>query len=460
MKTYNFGYVLFISCVAALGGFLFGFDSAVINGTITAIQDAFGSSSIGSGFSVASMLIGCAVGAGYAGNLADKTGRKPVMIAASLFFIVSALGSGLAGNVAIFVVFRLLGGLAVGAASVIAPAYIAEMAPAAIRGSLASLQQLAIVIGIFVAFLSNYTIASISGGARETFAFGFAAWQWMFWAEALPAALYLVCSFVVPESPRYLVAAKHEDEAKEVLCRVWVEHDIDGEIDAIRHTVNRERKPRFSDIFPGGRLLPIVVVGIMLSVFQQFVGINVVFYYGSVLWEAAGFTEKHALFINIISGTINVISTFFAIVLIDRVGRKPLLVVGSAGMTLTLGTLAVVFSMAGVDEAGKLMLGKSAGLCALVAANLYVFCFGVSWGPVVWVLLGEMFNNKIRGAAISAAAAMQWVANFLITVSFPVILSTTGLFGAYGLYTLFAFLSVLFVLKFVTETKGKTLEQM
>ncbi len=458
---YNLTYVFFISCVAAIGGFLFGFDSAVINGTVGAIGKAFNSSSVGAGFSVASMLLGCAVGALYAGGWADKIGRKPIMKIAAIAFIISAWGSGAAETSTFFIVFRLIGGVAVGAASVVAPTYISEIAPAKVRGRLASLQQMAIVVGIIFAFCSNFLIAKMAGDATSAFWLDFSAWKWMFWAEIIPATLYLILAFIIPESPRYLVAMKKEDEAKKVLSKVWgSEQFINDEINAIAETVKNKTKASIKDILVNGKILPIVWVGVILSVFQQFVGINVVFYYGSVLWESAGFEANDALLINVISGAVNVFSTVVAISLIDKVGRKPLLLFGSIGMAITLGTLAIIFSMAQVSETGTLMLSDMAGTIALITANVYVFCFGVSWGPVVWVLLGEMFSNKIRGVAISIAAGAQWVANFIITITFPVILDGAGLLGAYGMYAFFAFISILFVWKFVKETNGKTLEEM
>ena len=459
-SSYNLGYVIFISCVAAIGGFLFGFDSAVINGTVSAIGKAFGSNSVGTGFSVASMLLGCAFGAIYAGKWADKWGRKPVMTIASILFLISAIGSGIATASTVFIIFRLIGGIAVGAASVIAPTYISEIAPAKIRGRLTSLQQMAIVLGICAAFFSNYLIGSGAGSASSPFWGGFDAWKWMFWMETIPAGAYLILSLIIPESPRYLVANKKENKAKEVLLKVWGQTGVDEEIAAIRETVDTERKPKFSDIISSGKLLPIVWIGIALSVFQQFVGINVIFYYGSVLWQAAGFTEGSALLINVISGIINVTSTVVAILLIDKIGRKPLLIIGSIGMTITLGIVAIIFAIATKNEAGNMLLTNAQAVLALLAVHCYIFCFGVSWGPVVWVLLGEMFNNKIRGAAISLAASVQWIANFVITITFPIILSIAGLFGAYSLYAIFAFLSIIFVAKYVKETKGMTLEEM
>lgn len=450
-------YVLFLSSVAAIGGFLFGYDSAVINGTVSALQQAFRSSAATSGFSVASMLLGCAVGAFFAGNLADHFGRKPVMLLTGVLFIVSAIGSGISTGVPEFIVYRLIGGLAVGAASVLAPTYIAEVAPSGIRGRLASLQQLAIVVGIFSAFLVNYAIASIAGGAAHEFLAGFPAWRWMFWCEGAPAVVFVVLVFCIPESPRYLVAAHKEDSARVVLSKIYAENSVEPLVVEIKNSLRQDRKPRLTDIFSNGRVLPIVWVGICLSIFQQFVGINVVFYYGAVLWQAAGFSENNALLINVLSGTVNVISTLVAIAFIDKLGRKPLLLLGSIGMSITLCVLTVLFMVSVKD--GAIQMTPPSAIAALIAAHLYIFCFGVSWGPTVWVLLGEMFNNRIRGAAISVSASAQWIANFAITMTFPILL-TGGLFSAYGLYTLFAVLSIVFVVVFVKETKGKRLEEM
>jgi len=455
-------HILLISCTAAIGGFLFGFDSGVINGTVDALQKAFNSSTVGIGFNVSSMLIGCAVGAFLAGTLADRFGRKAVMMVSAVFFALSAWGSGVSSGDVEFVVYRIIGGFAVGAASVLCPAYISEVAPAAIRGRLSSLQQLAIVLGLFMAFLSNYLIAGAAGGASNELWFGFQAWQWMFWVELIPALIFLVALFLIPESPRYLVAAGSTDKAAAVLAKLGHPDDADQKVQDIQKTLQAGHKPRMSDLYDetAKRIHPILWVGIGLAIFQQLVGINVVFYYGATLWEAAGFSSSDALLINVISGAVNIGSTFVAISLVDKLGRKPLLVFGSVGMAVFLGVLAVVFATAGLDERGNLQLSGTAGPIALVAANLYVFCFGVSWGPVMWVMLGEMFQNKFRGAALSIAGFAQWMANFAITMTFPILLAHFGLGGAYGVYTFFALISIFFVLKLVQETKGKALEEM
>ncbi len=454
--------VVLISSVAAIGGFLFGFDSGVINGTVAALTAAFGSSAAVTGFNVASMLLGCAVGAFIAGRTADRFGRRNTLIVTAVVFAVSAWGSGIAAGSLEFVLFRLLGGFAVGAASIICPAYIAEIAPVAHRGWLATLQQLAIVLGLFAAFLNNYLIAKFAGGAAAEWFFGYQAWQWMYWGELIPSVIFFFGLFLIPESPRYLVAAGREDEAARVLARFSGADEARLAVAEIKRTLAADHRPALRDVWDrsAGRLHPIVWVGLAIAALQQLVGINVVFYYGEVLWRAAGFSESDALKINLIGGTINVVSTFIAIALVDRLGRRPLLLIGSVGMSVFLGALAFIFARATVGADGNLVLGSGAGTAALISANLYIVAFGISWGPVMWVLLGEMFPNQIRGAALSLAGLCQWGTNFLVTITFPVLLRSIGLGGAYGIYAAFALFSAFYAWKYIRETKGLTLEQM
>ena len=457
----NRSYVVAISAVAALGGFLFGFDSGVINGTVDALNRAFHTSSFGSGFNIASILLGCAVGAFLAGALSDKFGRRFVLIMAAILFVWGSWGTGIAHGSVEFIVYRVMGGLAVGAASIICPAYISEIAPARIRGRLASLQQLAIVLGLFFAFVSNYLIAGAAGGAGASFWLGFKAWQWMFWIEIIPSIIFLFGLLLIPESPRFLVAARHSPAARKVLTGLG-EPNVDVRLRDIQESLDRGHKPRLRDLYDSGakKIQPVLWIGIGLAAFQQLVGINVVFYYGEVLWRAAGFSESNALLQNVISGTVNVGSTFVAIALIDKVGRKPLLVFGSIGMAIILGVLAWLFGSSPLDAQRNLIMTRPAGLAALLAANVYIFCFGVSWGPVMWVMLGEMFPNQFRGAALSVSGFVQWISNFAITMTFPILLGSVGLVGTYSLYAAFAAVSIWFVAKLVRETKGKSLEDM
>ena len=462
--TVSSGRVVSIAGVAALGGFLFGYDSAVINGAVSAIQDQFKVAAGPLGFAVASALLGAAVGAVLAGRVADRFGRLLVMRVAAVLFLVSAVGTGLAGNLEVLILFRIVGGIGVGVASVIAPAYIAEVSPAQIRGRLGSLQQLAIVCGIFVSLLVDFLLANAAGSSKDVLWLGLEAWRWMFIAMVVPAVLYGGLSLTIPESPRYLVASRRIPEAKRVLSHLIGAKGVDLKIERIQETLRREDKPSWRDLRgPALGLLPIVWVGIGLSVFQQFVGINVIFYYSNVLWEAVGFSEADSFKITVITSVTNILTTLIAIASVDRFGRKPLLIIGSVGMTVTLATMAVIFGTANTvtaaDGTVTPQLHGAQGPIALVAANLFVVAFGMSWGPMVWVLLGEKFPNRIRAAALSLAAAAQWVANWVITVSFPS-LKDVSLGLAYGFYAVCALLSLFFVWKWVEETRGKELEDM
>jgi SP family sugar:H+ symporter-like MFS transporter len=456
--------VILISVVAAVGGFLFGFDTAVINGAVDSIQGAFHLSPGLTGFAVSCALLGSAVGAWYAGRTADHLGRVRAMVVAAALFAVSAIGAGLAFSVWSLIGWRFVGGLGVGMASVIAPAYIAEVAPAHIRGRLGSLQQLAIVSGIFVALLSDAFLANLAGGASQQLWFGLSAWRWMFLAGLVPALVYAVLALQIPESPRYLVAKGEFVRAAEVLREVLGARSVEvvqRKVQDIVVSLRREDQhaPRLSDLRgPRLGLLPIVWVGILLSIFQQFVGINVIFYYSTSLWRSVGFSESDSLTITVITSVTNVLVTLIAIAIVDKVGRKPMLLGGSLGMAVSLGTMAVCFSQS-IGSGKDVSLPQSWGTVALIAANLYVVSFGTTWGPVVWVLLGEMFPNWIRAVALAVAAAAQWLANFAITTTFP-ILSNAGLSFAYGLYAAFAALSFGFVVKAVKETKGRELEDM
>ncbi|MGH8878169.1 MAG: sugar porter family MFS transporter [Stackebrandtia sp.] len=456
------GKALALAGVAAIGGFLFGYDTSVINGAVTAVGEDFGIGSVVLGFVVSAALLGCAVGAWFAGPLSNSLGRVRVMVIAAVLFFISAIGSGLAFSAVDLVIWRVIGGFAVGAASVIAPAYIAEISPADMRGRLGSLQQLAIVSGIFVALLADYVLANAAGGANKPLWWNIDAWRWMFASAAVPAVVYGVMALQIPESPRYLVAKHEIARARDVLKRV-LGGNVEGRLNEIRRSLKSDRPVRVSDLRgPVFGLLPIVWVGILLSVFQQFVGINVIFYYSSTLWEAVGFSQSNSMLISVITSVTNIVTTLVAIALVDKVGRKPLLLIGSAAMAVSLGTMAFVFATAPVhDVAGdpRPVLGDVQGPVALVAANVFVFGFGCSWGPLVWVLLGEMFGNRIRASALALAAAAQWVANWVVSTTFPW-LSEIGLGLAYGLYAAMAVLSFVFVSRAVRETKGRELEDM
>lgn len=447
-----------LAVAAALGGLLFGFDSSVINGATNAIRDDFDPGSFLLGTAVASALLGSAVGAWFAGGIADRFGRPTTMVVTALLFAVSAIGSALAFSIWDLIVWRVIGGVAIGSASVIAPAYIGEISPARLRGRLGSLQQLAIVLGIFAALLSDYALADAAGGAGKELWLGLDAWRWMFLVGVLPATLYGVLAMRLPESPRALVAKGKTEEAAEQLRR-YVGGDVEHRIAEIERTVRRDRRASFTDL-RGGRfgLLPIVWVGIAVSMFQQLVGINVIFYYSTELWQSVGFSESDALLIGVITSVTNIVTTVLAILVIDRIGRRKLLLLGSAGMAISLAVMAAMFAGAVVSGDDVTLEGASSTV-ALVAANVFVFSFGASWGPVVWVLLGEMFPNQIRTKALAVAAAAQWLTNFAVSQSFP-LLADVGLQVAYGFYALMAVCSGVFVWRAVRETNGRELEDM
>ncbi|MBS9372565.1 D-xylose-proton symporter [Rhodococcus sp. B50] len=452
--------VIAVTVAAAVGGFLFGFDSSVINGAVDSIQDNFALSSFVTGFAVAIALLGCAVGAWFAGRLADSWGRKRVMLLGSALFVISSIGSGLAFSVPDLMLWRVLGGLGIGIASVIAPTYISEIAPARYRGALASLQQLAITLGIFAALLSDAVLQNAAGGASNELWWNLEAWRWMFLVGVAPAILYGVLAMTIPESPRYLVGKDMDEEAAAVLANVTGELRPDERVREIRLTLRRESKASFGDIRgPVFGLQPLVWVGITMAVFQQFVGINAIFYYSTTLWKSVGFTENQSFTTSVITAVINVLMTFVAILFVDKIGRRPLLMTGSIGMFVSLLLAAIAFSQA-VGSGEDVELPAPWGALALVGANAFVIFFAATWGPIMWVMLGEMFPNRMRAVALGISTAANWIANFTVTLAFPPLTSAVGLWFLYGLFAFFALLSFFFVKAKIPETKGMELEEM
>ena len=457
----NIGYIAAIVGVATIGGLLFGYDSGAVNGTQNGLKTAFDLSEGGLGFTVGSLLIGCFIGAFFAGTLAEKIGRRNVMRVASVLFLVGALVQGFTHSHAIFVIARMVGGVAVGAASVLSPAYISEVAPANIRGRMTTVQQIMIIGGLTAAAVVNYLFQRSAGdNSTNILAFGLEAWRWMFLAQALPAAVFLVALFFVPESPRYLVARGRHEEAGGVLTSLFGEVVARAKLEEIRASFTSDHRPRLSDVLaPRTGLRPIVWAGLIIAVFQQLVGINVIFYYGATLWQAAGFTESQALQTNIINNSISIVACFVTIGLVDKVGRKPLLMIGSAGMAVTLFTMVYAFST-GTMNGTTLNLPGHMGMTAVVAALAYSAMFNISWGPIMWVMLGEMFPNQLRGSALAVCGFAQWFANYLIAQSFPIMLGSIGLAASYSFYGACAIVSFFLVARFIRETKGLELEQM
>lgn len=460
----NTNYLMFITMVATLGGLLFGYDTAVISGTVKyldlnfivplGLEQTAASSLLG--FLVSSALIGCIVGGLIGGFMASRFGRKKSLIVAAVLFIISAVGSafpemGLGGDAPVhtfitsFVVYRIIGGVGVGLASMLSPMYIAEMAPAEKRGSLVSWNQFAIIFGMLVVYFVNYFIA-VSGDETWITATG---WRMMFLSETIPAALLLILVIFVPESPRWLVMKGREEKATSIIRRVTGLQDVSAEIDSIKESLQGVVRSRLFSFGVG-----VIIIGVLLSVFQQFVGINVVLYYAPEIFRNMGLGTNAALLQTIIVGIINLTFTVVAILTVDRFGRKPLMIIGSLGMAASMFVLGMVF------------FSQDMGISALVAMLCYTASFAMSWGPVCWVLLAEIFPNRIRGQAMAIAVAAQWIANYLVSWTFPMMDKSSYLIEmfhhgfAYWVYALMALLSALFMWKFVPETKGKTLEDM
>ncbi|EFE64818.1 sugar porter family MFS transporter [Streptomyces viridosporus] len=452
-------HVVFIAASAAMGGFLFGYDSAVINGAVEGIRGRFDVGAATLGAVIAIALLGAAAGAMLAGRLADRVGRLRVMQLAALLFLASSIGSMLPFTAWDLSFWRIVGGVAIGMASVIGPTYIAEVAPTEYRGRLVSFQQAAVVLGIAVSQLVNWMVLSLADGDQRGSLLGLEAWQVMLGIAAVPALVYGLLALRIPESPRYLVSVGRTGEAKEVLRTLeGAQVDLDARVAEIEHAARSDKAPRFKDLRGRFGLLPIVWVGVGLSVFQQFVGINVIFYYSSSLWQSVGIDPSSSFFYSFTTSVINIVGTVIAMVLIDRVGRKPLAATGSAGMAVSLAAVAWAFSYK-TGTGDDISLPDTQATVALVAAHAFVLFFAMSLGVAAWVLLGEMFPSRIRAAALGVAACAQWVANWLVTATFPS-MAEWNLSGSYVIYAIFATLAVPFILKWVPETKGRTLEEM
>jgi sugar porter (SP) family MFS transporter len=435
----NFRYLLTISLVTALGGLLFGFDISVISGTIPFLQEVFNLNEAMKGWVVSSALIGCIIGASFAGRLGDKFGRKKVLLVTSILFAVSAIGSGIANSIPTFVLYRILGGFAVGGASVLAPMYIAEVSPAHLRGRMVSINQLTIVIGISLAYYSNYFLLQV----------GENAWRWMFAAEALPALFFFFALFIVPESPRWLVARNRENDAKQVLTKVAGTDFANFELSEIKASlVGNEKRGTLKQLF-NKKYSFILFLGIFLAVFQQWSGINVIFFYAPDIFAKANLGVDAALFQTTLIGLMNIVFTVLAMRVIDKIGRKLLMLIGAAGMAVCYIAIGFLFSTGRTED--WLLL-------TFIIITPAFFAFGL--GPTVWVVLSEIFPNKIRGAAMSVATFSLWVACYLLTLTFPVFVELFNASNTFWLYAVICIIGFLIILKYLPETKGISLEQL
>ena len=435
----NFRYLLTISMVTALGGLLFGFDISVISGTIPFLQEFFELNESMKGFVVSSALIGCIIGASYSGRLGDLFGRKKVLLVVSVLFGVSAIGSGLANSIPTFITYRILGGIAVGGASVLAPMYIAEVSPAHLRGRMVSLNQLTIVIGISMAYFSNYFLLAI----------GENAWRWMFTAEAVPSLLFFFALFIVPESPRWLVARNDENKASEVLKKIAGTNFARFELSEIKASLaGNEKRGTLKDAFKK-KYSVILFLGIFLAVFQQWSGINVIFFYALDIFAKANLGLDAALLQTTLIGVMNIVFTILAMQVIDKIGRKKLMLIGAAGMAVCYVAIGYLF-----------MTGKTEGwlLLSLILTAIAFFAFGL--GSTVWVILSEIFPNKIRGAAMSVATLSLWVACYLLTLTFPILVDMFSTAFTFWIYAVICVIGFLVIFKILPETMGISLEKL
>lgn len=430
-------YVYYISLVATVGGFLFGFDTAVIAGAIGFLKEHFQLNSLQEGWAVSAVLVGCIFGAGFSGTVSDRYGRKRVLFLSAILFLISAIGAALPQSVTQFAVARFIGGLGIGAASLISPLYIAEVAPARIRGRLVSLNQMAIVTGILIAYAVDWGFAG----------FGPGNWRWMFGSAAVPAVVFTLLLLAVPESPRWLLKSGRDNQALEVLTRVNGREKAQQEARSIRATLSEESGSLQQLFQPGLRTA--LLAGICLAILQQVTGINTVIYYAPRIFEHAGFGRGSALLQSVITGLVNMLFTWVAILGVDRIGRKPLLLMGSVGMGTSLILMGLAFH-----------LHWFSGPWVLIMVMLYIAFFAMTLGPVVWVVIAEIFPTRIRGRAMSISTVALWSACFIVSLTFPVMADHLSESLTFWIYAAMNGLCFLFVKWFVPETKNKTLEEI
>jgi SP family sugar:H+ symporter-like MFS transporter len=449
-------YVTLVAAGAAVGGLLFGFDTSTMNSAISGIRSTLGIRSSTIGLVVAIVLIGCAFGAWFAGPVAARLGRTRVMLFTGVLITAGSLAVALTSAVMLLSLFRFIVGLGIGAASAVVPAYIVEIAPTSIRGRLGTFWQFAIVIGQFLGLLMGNVLTRLAGTEANPMPWGGAAWRWMFVAVAILAAVYIAITRMLPQSPYDLIGQGEMDQAWALLARISDE-PVDEQAMAIQRTLEGKHRASTLEDLRGPRfgLQPIVWTGILLAAFQQLVGINVVKTYSNSLWQAVGFSTRASFTISMITVLVSIAATGVAIAVMDKVGRRTLLLSGAATMVVALGTLAVCFSTTAGNGAA-VSLGRGASSVALVAINVFAVAFGMTWGPVMWLMLGELFDSELRTIAVAVCTAVNWMTNWAVTRTFP-LLAVAGLGLAYGLYTVFAVLAFVFVLKALPETRGRPL---
>ncbi len=453
---FNFNYLLFLALVSAMGGFLFGYDWVVIGGAKPFYELYFDITSSPSlqGWAVSSALVGCVFGAVLSGMLADRLGRKIPLILAAALFTISAFGTGYADHFTPFIIYRLIGGLGIGLASTLSPLYIAEIAPAKYRGQFVAINQLTIVVGILAAQIANYSIAesiAATADAAQMLASwnGQMGWRWMFWAELIPAGLFFVLMFLVPKSPRFLAKINEDATAVAVLEKIGGKEYARHELDNIKLTLREDqhRKVSFSE-FRSPKVFPILVIGIILAVFQQWCGINIIFNYAEEIFAAAGYSVGDMLFNIVITGSVNLIFTFVAMRTVDSWGRRKLMLFGAMGLTLVYALLGGAYYF------------QFTGWPVLLLVVVAIAIYAMSLAPITWVVLSEIFPNRLRGLAMSIATFSLWVASFILTFTFPILNDILGAYGTFWVYSIICLLGFGFIKRKLPETKGKSLEEI
>ncbi len=455
MESFSKPYVLGITMISAMGGFLFGYDWVVIGGAKPFYERYFDIVSLANfqGWAMSSAIAGCIIGALFSGYLSEKLGRKLPLLISSLLFLVASIGTGFSMVYSMFIFFRIIGGIGIGLASAIAPVYIAEVTPAPLRGRFVSLNQMTIVIGILAAQIVNLLIAEkIPAGATDEFIRlswnGQTGWRWMFWACALPSALFLVLLIFLPESPRWLIKAGKPEKTIPVLTKIGGKAYALAEVEAIKSSVSGSaEKVDFGEILKP-RYRKVILVGVVIAVFQQWCGINTVFNYAEEIFTSAGYDVNDTMFNIVITGSVNLIMTFFALLMVDRLGRKKLILFGSMGLAVNY-----------------LLLGGSyfAGFNGITVLSFIVVAIGIyamSLAPVTWVILAEIFPNKIRGGAMSIATLALWIACFILTYTFPLINKLLGVSSTFWAFAAVCLAGFFFILKYLPETKNKSLEEI
>jgi SP family xylose:H+ symportor-like MFS transporter len=436
--TFNKIYILRLAITAALGGLLFGYDIAVISGTIPFITRVFELNDWWKGFVVSSLYLGCMIGAALAGRMSERYGRKKMLIASAVMFAITSVGSGLANHLLSFFIYRLIGGLGVGAAAMLSPMYIAEITPARIRGRYVAINQFTIVIGIQAAYFVNYLLLPV----------GENAWRWMFIAEAVPSILFFLSMFLVPETPRWLSKSGQNNKAEQVLNKIGNSEFAKKTITDIRMTLDSETKGEMKMLFTKSMRL-VLIIGIVLAFFQQWSGINVIFFYAPDIFAQTGAGIESQLFQTVIIGAMNVLFTLLAMWLVEKLGRKKLLLISSAGMAAGYIIIGILF-----------FTNHLSGYILLIFALITVASYSTGLAPVTWVVLSEIFPNRVRGEGMAIATLSLWIGTFTLTLTFPALMANLKGSFTFWLYAAICVLGFIFILLTLPETKGKTLEEL